>query len=892
MFIGFSSISDTVVAEEENLPIYGHARATGAFKRFGEAEFNSGKAVYDRTCLVCHGNLKQAAINETVRRFHESPLQNGARLTDIYETLTKGYKNMAPQPSLTARQKYEVIYYIREAFFKEHNPSQYVSLGQSYYEKLWSSPENNVRFPWHPNETSTARPDNFEKMDHGPVMFGHFEVNTNNIVPKGVIIGLDPEAESAASSKHNVLYDLDTGRLAAIWSGGPVTWTDLVYSGQHSQNMRVSGDVLFESPSGLNWTKRHVVTPGKHIDFRDPRTQGMDGRTYGPLPKDHLKYQGLFLTGDRPSLYFKVNGIDVIETPWLTNTTGINYYVRTIQVAPRDFPLYSRVYGKIETIATKVFSSNKAKLLGDGNINDGILVVEPSKEYQTIHVVTTDFKNIEQLSGLKLEEINHQGAPLTLTWEWPKLPDGTQRSFLSKNYDTLEKLDLVVSPGPKDKELVIDEYQIPQHDKNPWNTRIRPTGIDFLDEDTAALASWSGDVFIVTNILERKDEPVRLSRIASGLHQPLGLVVKDGEIFVSCRDQIMRPHDLDGDGEADYYEAFNTDHIVTMHFHDFSAGLDADEEGNLYYVKCSQHQIPAIHERHGTLIKVSPDGEQSEIIAHGLRSNNGCFVDDDGSIWLTDQEGYWNPQNKIFKVTPGAFHGNMLGWHDAEKVSAADSDMVEPMVWTSKSFSNSPSEVFRFPAKGWGALNSKLGYYGYGRGYLMLLAEEEKSLGLQGFTHQLGSQHFPTGIMRGKFHPLDQSLFAAGMSSWGSNRYQVGGLFRVRPGKAPYYALTQISSAPGSLVLQLSDEILKDELKPAHFSLKSYTAERSAAYGSSLKDEKIIEVKECGVSEDGRTIHLTVPDLHSSRIVILKVTLPTPQGKVEREMHGSLYSLE
>ena len=48
-------------------------------------------------------------------------------------------------------------------------------------------------------------------------------------------------------------------------------------------------------------------------------------------------------------------------------------------------------------------------------------------------------------------------------------------------------------------------------------------------------------------------------RVASGLFQPLGVIVKDGLIYVSCRDQIVRLHDLNGDGESDWYENFNSE---------------------------------------------------------------------------------------------------------------------------------------------------------------------------------------------------------------------------------------------------------------------------------------------------------------------------------------------
>ena len=68
-------------------------------------------------------------------------------------------------------------------------------------------------------------------------------------------------------------------------------------------------------------------------------------------------------------------------------------------------------------------------------------------------------------------------------------------------------------------------------------------------------------------------------RIASGLFQPLGVKIVDETIYVTCRDQIARLRDLNGDGEIDFIENFNNDHQVTEHFHEFAMGLQTDAGG-------------------------------------------------------------------------------------------------------------------------------------------------------------------------------------------------------------------------------------------------------------------------------------------------------------------------
>ena len=43
---------------------------------------------------------------------------------------------MAAQTWMVPRQKYDVIHYIREAYFKPHNASQYAKLDRSYLDRL------------------------------------------------------------------------------------------------------------------------------------------------------------------------------------------------------------------------------------------------------------------------------------------------------------------------------------------------------------------------------------------------------------------------------------------------------------------------------------------------------------------------------------------------------------------------------------------------------------------------------------------------------------------------------------------------------------------------------------------------------------------------------------
>src|SRR5207247_4175238 len=153
--------------------------------------------------------------------------------------------------------------------------------------------------------------------------------------------------------------------------------------------------------------------------------------------------------------------------------------------------------------------------------------------------------------------------------------------------------------GKDDGPFAVDTLTLPT--PNPWAAHMRLTGLDFLPGGkSAAVCTWDGDVWRVDG-LERDDLLLTWRRIASGLFQPLGLKVVNGLVHVGCRDQIVILRDVNGDGEIDFYECFNSDHQVTEHFHEFAMGLQTDAAGNFYYDKAARHGTPALVPQPGTL---------------------------------------------------------------------------------------------------------------------------------------------------------------------------------------------------------------------------------------------------------------------------------------------------
>ncbi len=90
-----------------------------------------------------------------------------------------------------------------------------------------------------------------------------------------------------------------------------------------------------------------------------------------------------------------------------------------------------------------------------------------------------------------------------------------------------------IKRGSDDGLFATDELSPPY--ENPWNCRIRLSGLDFMsDGNIAAVYTSDGDVFLVTGLTSKGDS-LQWKRIGSELFQPLGLKIRNDEIYVICR---------------------------------------------------------------------------------------------------------------------------------------------------------------------------------------------------------------------------------------------------------------------------------------------------------------------------------------------------------------------
>ncbi len=296
----------------------------GIISSLEPASFERGRQIYDRVCANCHGTKDRAGSLPTSLRFASGAFKNGSDPYQMYQTLTRGFGQMPPQTWMVPVQKYDVIHYVREQYLKGSNSSQYTRVDREYLGKL---PKGKTRGP------APAAIEPWVAMDYGPSMMATIEAGDlgSNIAYKGIAVRLDAGPGGISRGRAWSLFEHDTMRLAASWTGeGFIDWEGINFNGKHQVHPRVVGLVRVANPSGPGWADPETGS------FDDTRPRGRDGRAYGPLPGRWAHYRGLYHNGNRVIVSYTVGATAVLETPGLEVSSGMPIFTRTFEIGPRD----------------------------------------------------------------------------------------------------------------------------------------------------------------------------------------------------------------------------------------------------------------------------------------------------------------------------------------------------------------------------------------------------------------------------------------------------------------------------------------------------------------------------------------------------------------------------
>lgn len=425
----------------------------------------------------------------------------------------------------------------------------------------------------------------------------------------------------------------------------------------------------------------------------------------------------------------------------------------------------------------------------------------------------------------------------------------------------------------------VDTIELPFD--NPWNVPLFVGGVGFLADGTALVCTMHGDVWRVEGT-QFPSTTATWSRFASGLHHCQGIVVDEQGIFVLGRDQITRLHDLNNDGEADFYECFSKAYDTSPAGHDFICGLVRDAEGRFYTASGNQG-----------IVQISADGTQAKVVASGFRNPDGIGLTSDGVVTVPCSEGGWTPATMICafplddtQATPFFGFGGPRN----------DVPPSLPLAYLPRGVDNSAGGQCQVDSDRWGPLAGQLLHLSFGTGTHFTVLRDEVDGQMQGAIAPLPGD-FTSGAHRGCFNPVDGQLYVGGMQGWGCYTPQHGCFQRVRYTGADAQLPIGIKTYRNGVLIDFSNSLDESVAASAvnHFA-QCWNYRYSSAYGSpefstrhfGMRGHDHLSIRSAHVVKDGKSLFLEIPDLQPVNQLHL---LLQPNAGIDRELFVTVHAL-
>ncbi len=885
-------------AENQEQELISHVDHVSLLKALDDNAFKRGEAIYRGLCANCHGTDGVTATIPTAVAFSKSPFKYGSDPLSMFNTVTNGNGEMPQQSWMTPEERYAVIHYIREAFMKGKHPA-YREIDEAYLKSL----PRYVPAPDHQQRRAGER-------DFGPGLASQLQRHISCAMTVRLGEGM------------TMAYNLHRMEAAGVWQGG---FLDL--SQTHHEQLRGEGEPQPAGPliPGLStWGWGHDGTLDFDRSALPPR---------GPMPRQWLDYHGHYLHGDRLILSYAIDGRDVLEMP-LKEPGFDGGITHVLHIGPGDAPLLLcagqlegegliRGVASLDYVTAPIAERGSAAehLAVAAQVNEQgemgpyiaavtrgdvegmmwqvdergrlVLHIPPARHARIIEVTRqhhNGLANLENLAGLvQLKRLRGSvvtdlttltgGGPL----RWP---------------DVLETVGV---RGEDNHAYTLDTITLPE--TNPWNAWLRTGAIDFFDDGRLVVTTYGGDVWIVDGVDETLSN-LRWKRYAAGLFEPFGVRVINGVIYVTCRDRIVRLHDRNGDGEADFYESFFADPDVSVFFHAFNFDLQTDAAGNLYYAKAGQYTDYALP---GSIMRVAPDGSRYDVIATGFRTPNGMGVMPDGRLTVSDNQGNWIPASKVSVIREGGFYGYVqthIGGARYGTTWAPDGGRIDhrkvkppptfdqPMIWLPQSWDSSSGGQVTADPKRWGPLSNRFLHTTFGKGWMFYLTMQEMDGMTQAAVVRLPHQ-FNSGIMRARVNPVDGQVYATGLTGWqGPPNAREGGIQRLRYTGRPITVLEKFEAIEGGVRLTFNRPLDRASATDRrNYRTLQWNYRWRHEYGSPhylLSDpekqgQEPLPLEAVTLSDDGHTLTLHASTLQPVHQLLVEMNIRTADGEPFRE---------
>ncbi|MEX2186339.1 MAG: hypothetical protein WD875_06080 [Pirellulales bacterium] len=440
-----------------------------------------------------------------------------------------------------------------------------------------------------------------------------------------------------------------------------------------------------------------------------------------------------------------------------------------------------------------------------------------------------------------------------------------------------------------DKPPTEDDYYPMLRMPIPPEAYLEAGGLEWLADGRLAVSTRRGEVWKVENPTAAEVEKIKFSLFASGLHEPLGLVERDGWLYVTQRGEVTRLKDDDGDGRADVFDTLGDGWGLSGDYHEYAFGSKFDRDGNMWVVLCLTGSFTSDVPFRGWCMRITPQGEVIPTCS-GIRSPGGIAMNAEGDMFYTDNQGPWNGTCGLKFLKPGGFMGHPGGnrWYDEPRAAAAMGPRpVEPktnsrIAVEEKRVAQLVSTAVMFPYNSMGQSASGIacdlsgGKFGpFGK--QLFVGDQTHSTVMRVFLEKVDGvyqgacfpfrQGFGSGSLSLQFAP-NGALFVGGTDrGWGARGGKPFALDRLDwSGKTPF-EIQEMRAKNDGFELTFTEPVdpaTAGDVKS--YALKTYTYIYRADYGSPEVDPTTPTIKAVRVAADGRSVRLVIDGLQLGHV--------------------------
>ena len=695
----------------------------------------------------------------------------------------------------------------------------------------------------------------------------------------------------AFSNRHNLLFDLETNRLAAWYVGD-------------AASQRTKGKSWFWVAGGHDLLVNQSPDPELSL--------AIDGQEVKPLLCDQVLAQPFRLFAGQ-SLLFE--------------------YSVSFQAATSKEPIH--------LLITEVFSDWQSQSEAPSTTVAREVFIRGVPKGATLHFRALDEdsarktilrENVFSLAGEhraqvsvdanEWQQVRTSGLIIARRHDADEFGYGQRRERGVKirlQYSTQLPIDRFAESQPAPAVSDVSQVDVGQGlsaTRLPLPVNVLPTALAFQPDGTLVAGTLTGNVFLAVDAHPKDGVEETTYTLADGLPAPYGLFASANSVDVLTKTELVRVPAAPSRGVIQFVTS-GWGH--TADYHDWAIGLPQNERGEYYIgLPCQQDErSPAGARFRGTVARLVPRKSTKndpreysiDVLSTGHRFPMGLAVNHDGDLFVTDNQGNYNPFNELNHVRKGAFFG-FVNANDKKNKDYKPPPVTEPAIniphpWTRSvngiCFLYTPKKLREETGKdAFGPLEGQLVGCEYDTRRLIRMSLQKIGDTYQGAAYPLSQE--PSSPEKGFLGPIVCAVSPRGdlyvgsirESGWGAGN-NVGEIVKIKfeAEKLPC-GIREVKAIKGGFTIDFLREVdAKKAAEIVNYSIASYRRISTPAYGGPDVDRRTEKISSVEVAENHRRVTVQLPEMRTGFVyeIQLKNLAPADAEFFPSEAYFTLHGI-